>query len=71
MNPNPLNSLRQLPEVSEQVIHQLFAVFNHHEDTVQMVPPTACFKANSLLNFVIAFELFSMLLPKHIKISMV
>ena len=69
-NHNPLFHLSALPGLTEQVISDLYAVLRHHEKAKTPMPPTARFKAHSLLNFVFSFELFSMLLPQHIKLSL-
>jgi hypothetical protein len=45
-------------------------VIKHHEDLKQPMPPTTCFKANAMVVFTLMAEIFAMILPRHIKISL-
>jgi len=58
-----------LPWYSEQTIADVWSILKYHEDNKLPMPPTSCFKAASLVVFALMAEIFSIILPKHIKIS--
>ena len=59
-----------LSEWSERVIADVWSVLKHHEDKKAPMPPTTCFKANSLVMFTVMCELFALIIPRHIKLSL-
>lgn len=69
-NYNCRSVVKCLPECSEAVIQDVYAVIKHHEDLKQPMPPTTCFKANATVVFTLMAEIFAMILPRHIKISL-
>ena len=61
---------RVLPAYSEQVIADVWTVIKHHEEKKIPMPSTTCFKANSLVMFAVMCELFALIVPRHIKLSL-
>lgn len=50
-NLNSMSWVKCIPSVTEEIINDVYTCIKYHDENKIPLPPTACFKANSLIMF--------------------